>query len=298
MDLVKAMRTFVAVVDNQSFSDAASKLDLVTSAVSRQVAELEKYFDAKLLYRTTRSMHVTAEGEYFLAQFRDVLYRLDHLELHTQSRKTEIAGSLKVTAPLHSDRLGILDEVSGFLDLYPDVNLSWLLVNRYVNLVEEGIDLAVRVGKLSDSGLVARHYSDLNTLLVASPKYLRKRGEPTHPTELVGHRFLSDSSTTEPNRWPYVESGKEKKIRIRPVIEINLAHLVAKFAADGHGIARVPDFLVQDYFEAGALKPILTNYQTPPTPINLVYHPNRQANPALHRFVDFLMENRSERDSR
>lgn len=292
IDLLKAMRTFLVVVEEQSFSAAALKLNLVNSAVSRQVSDLETYFDCQLLYRTTRSMSLTAEGHYYLEQFQQVIGQLDSLESHAQRQQDRIAGHLRVTAPENSGRLGIQHSISGFLKTYTEVKLSWLLVNRYVNLVEEGIDLAIRVGELEDSGFIARHYMDLNIMFVASPEYLKSHGEPSHPKELVQHDCIIDSSNSQPGKWAYLEAGKLRQVAVTSNVDINSGELVADFAATGHGVAFLPDFLIQSHLDSGKLVPILEDFKIKPVPVSLVYPANRIVNPALKKLVQYLLDNK------
>lgn len=292
MDLVKAMRTFLVVVEHQSFTAASQALNLVTSAVSRQVSDLEKHFGCQLLYRTTRAMHLTAEGRFYLEQFRDVLQRLDDLEALTSERKQSVSGHLRMTAPMNIGKLGVQDVVGDFLRDHPDVRLSWMLVNRFVNLVEEGIDLAIRVGELPDSSFIARRYASLEVYYVASPAYLRENGVPQHPRELVEHKCVVDSSNRVPGRWRYHTDKGEQQVSVNASVEINQGEMVAQFAAAGHGIAHLPDFLVQTYLDSGELVSILDEYRLPPVPVSLVYPANRMASPALKALVEFLLDNR------
>lgn len=292
MDLVKAMRTFLVVVEHQSFTAASQALNLVTSAVSRQVSDLEKHFGCQLLYRTTRAMHLTAEGQFYLEQFKDVLQRLDDLEALTSERKQSVSGHLRMTAPMNIGRLGVQGVVSEFLRSHPDVKLSWMLVNRFVNLVEEGIDLAIRVGELPDSSLIARPYDSLNVYFVANPAYLREQGVPKHPKELAQHRCVVDGSNRLPGRWRYHTEKGEQQVSVNAAVEINQGHIVAEFAAAGHGIACLPDFLVQKYLDSGELVSILDEFRLPPVPVSLVYPANRMASPALKALVQYLLEHR------
>ncbi len=292
MDLITAMRTFLVVVEQGSFTAASQSLNLVTSAVSRQVSDLEKHFGCQLLYRTTRAMHLTAEGGFYLEEFRDLLQRLDALEQLTSERQAKVSGHLRMTAPMNMGRLGIQNVVSGFLKQHPDVKLSWMLVNRYVNLVEEGIDLAIRVGELPDSSLIARPFSKLQIYFVASPEYLAQHGTPGHPEELVDHQCIMDSSNRIPGRWRYFADNSEQQISVNAAVEVNQGALVADFAAAGHGVALLPDFLVQDYLDSGVLVSILEPYRLPPVPVSLVYPANRIASPALKALVEYLLENR------
>ncbi len=284
------MRTFLVVVELQSFSAASRKLNIVVSAVSRQVSDLEKHFGSHLLYRTTRAMHLTSEGEYYLEQIRELIERLDHLESFASERQLNIAGHLKITAPQNSSLIGLQKSIGDFLSLHPDVKISWSLMNRYVNLIEEGIDLALRVGELSDSNLVARPFGELKILFVASPDYLEKHGMPTHPDDLSKHHCILDSSSRQPGRWVYRESIKEKHVRVTANIDVNHGEMVAQFAAAGHGVAQLPDFLVRYFIESGELISILEHFMIPAIPMFLVYPANRMKSPVLKALIEYLLE--------
>ena len=289
MDVIRSIRTFQAVVDEKSFSKAANQLGVVVSAVSRQVAELEQHFGCQLLYRTTRSMHLTAEGEYYLEQFEEVVDRLQRLETRAQVNQTEMVGQLRITAPPDAEELGITRLASAFAATHPDVKLNLLLVNRYVNLAEEGIDLAVRVHELADSRLIARHYTDLKVLFVASPDYLSERGIPDHPRTLSDHNCILDNSIRTPSRWRYFENGDELHVTVSGQMEVNDGKIAANYAVNGHGIAFLPDFLIQSKLDRGELLPILSEFVSPPVPVSLVYPANRLKNPVLTEFVNHLL---------
>ncbi|MBY5991319.1 LysR family transcriptional regulator [Ferrimonas balearica] len=292
MDLLKAMRTYCHVVAHLSFSAAARELGLVTSAVSRQVAELEAHFGCQLLLRTTRAMHLTEEGRYFHREFEQILARVDQLESGASDRQGRIAGHLRITAPQNSAQLGLQKSFSGFLKAQPAVSLSWMMVNRYVNLVEEGVDLAIRVGTLPDSGLVARPFGQLKVMFVASPDYLAQHGTPQHPKELAEHRCLMDSSNRQMGRWRYFEDGEEHQVRVEGPLEVNQGELVAQFAADGLGIAHLPEFMVKTLLDEGQLVPLLTPYSLPSLPISLVYPANRTTSAPLKALLEHLLANR------
>lgn len=293
MDLLKAMRTFLLVVDEMSFSAASRKLNLVTSAVSRQVSDLEQYFDCQMLYRTTRAMHLTAEGEFYHQQFQSILHQLDQLESSASERQDKIAGHLRLTAPMNISQLNVQQRISEFLKQHPYVTLSWLLVNRYVNLIDEGIDLAIRVGELEDSAFIARHYKQMSVMFVASPRYLEERGIPDHPNQLPQHSCIIDSSNRIPGRWRYQENQKSHTVSVKAAIEVNQGDLVAQFAAAGHGIAQLPDFLTQKYLDSGQLVPILQDYQIQDRPVSLVYPANKMKNPALAALIEYLLETKA-----
>ncbi|SFD77162.1 LysR family transcriptional regulator [Pseudoalteromonas denitrificans] len=286
------MRTFLVVVEKLSFSGASNQLNLAVSAVSRQVAELEEHFKCQLLYRTTRSMKVTSDGVYFVEQFRALLSQLDNLEFHADNRLQIIRGELTITSPNNSSELGISTLISEFLKLYPEVRISWQQLNRYTNLVDEGIDLAFRVGELPDSSLVARKFKELEVLFVASPEYLKVHGIPSHPKDLVQHACIIELSTKQPWRWRYQENQQTLYINVKGKIEVNQGELCAKLAADGHGIIQIPKFMIQTYLNNKELIPILESYQVNPLNMSLVYSPSRLINPALKGFIDFALNQR------
>lgn len=298
IDLITAMRTFLTVVENNSFSAAANQLNLVNSAVSRQVSDLERHYDCQLLYRTTRSMHLTNEGYFYLAKFKDLLAQLDSLEAASLERQQKIAGHLHITTPMNANELGLHLLFADFTHINPKVKISLSMLNRFVDLVDEGIDLAVRVGELEDSSLIARHFGDLHVLFVANPTYLAKYGVPTQPKELQHHHCLIDSSTDRKGRWPYREGNRIRKITVDGPIDLNSGTLIADLAANGYGIALLPNFLVNAHLKSGKLVPILEDYQLPSSPISLVYHVNRLTNPALKSLVEYLLDNKPSFDLR
>ncbi|MBQ4863518.1 LysR family transcriptional regulator [Pseudoalteromonas sp. MMG013] len=291
IDIVRAINTFRLVVEYGSFSKAADHLSVVVSAVSRQVSDLEQHFGCQLLYRTTRAMSLTAEGEYYLEEFTELVNRLDMLEHRAEINQKAITGHIRMTAPPDAEELGITRLISEFMINNPGVKVTIMLLNRYVNLVEEGIDLAVRVHELSDSRLVARQFSQLNVLYVASPGYLAKHGTPKHPRELSEHNCVIDSSIRKPGRWRYYEGELEKHVNVMGQIEVNYGNIAADYSADGLGIAFLPDFLVRRYLNTGKLVPILESFQIPSAPVSLVYPANRIKNPALSELVRYLINN-------
>jgi len=289
IDLITAMRTFLVVVERHSFSAASRELNIVVSAVSRQVADLEKHFNCQLLYRTTRAMHLTSEGEHYLRQFQEIIARLDNLESFSRHRGEVIAGHLKITTPQDSALIGIQASIEEFLKLHPRVKISWLQLNSYVDLVNEGVDLAVRVGKLEDSTLVARAFAEFTLKFIAGTEYLKLYGCPTHPSQLEKHRCILDSSSRQPGRWQYHESNKEHQVRVSADIEVNNGEMVAQFAAANQGIAQLPDFLVQEHIDNGRLVSILEEFAMPPIPVYLVYPAKRMKSPALEALLEFLL---------
>lgn len=285
------MHTFRTVVEQESFSAAARKLSVVTSAVSRQVNDLEAHFGCRLLQRTTRSMTLTEEGREYLAGFSEILDRLASLQDDMSERQQVVAGELRITSPMHSLCFGLQPLISRFIRQYPQVKVSWLIMNRFVNLVEEGIDLAIRVGDLPDSGLVARRIGVTQVYCVAHPDYLARQGVPEHPKQLADHHCILDTSIRQPGRWRFQIDNATRYFSVRPVLEVNGGEPAAEFAADGLGVALLPDFLVRRYLDAGQLVRILDEYLMPASPVSVVYPANRVMKASQRAMIDFLVDN-------
>ena len=290
MDLLKAMSTFIIVIDKGSFSAASRELNIVTSAVSRQVSDLEEHFTCQLLYRSTRAMSLTAEGKQYLEQFRNIIGSVERLENKSDDLNRVLSGHLTISAPSGSASLGFLKSVNDFMKLHPKIKISWLFVNRFVNMVQEGIDLSIRVGELPDSNFIARRYGSTQINFVVSQQYINQHGKPKHPRELLKHHCLVDSSNRFPLRWRYQEEGKEYHVAIDSFAEANDGDIVAKLATEGLGIAYLPTFLTQQYLDNGALIPILTKFEFDRIPVSLVYPAKLMINPLMKSLVGYLLE--------
>ena len=290
IDLLKAMKTFTVVVECGGFSAASKKLNLVTSAISKQISDIEQHFSAQLLNRTTRAMHITSEGEFYLTHFNEILARVEALENISRSRNNKISGRIRISAPVDSESLGIFKRASEFVKLNPQVNISWVFVNRFVNMVEEGVDISVRIGPLSDSNLIAKNYGSTHIHYVASPQYLKKYGEPRHPKDLLQHRCILDTSNQEPYRWRYNEDSNKKHIQLKPFIEVNDGVSAATLAAEGHGIAFLPTFLMHKQLNSGVVIPILREFEFEPSPVSIVYPYHSQHNPVIKSLIEFIFK--------
>lgn len=292
MDLLKAINTFIKVADKNSFTAVARELNIVTSAISRQVADLESHFGCQLLYRTTRAMHLTAEGEQYYKEFREITEKIELLESKDEALDGTLKGQIKVSAPQGSEALGFLDAACEFLKQNPQVKVSWMFVNRYVNMVEEGIDLSIRMGELEDSSYIARRYKAVDINFVASPHYIETRGKPEHPSDLVKHLCITDSSNRQPNKWRYYENNKEQYVKLTSYTDTNNGETAARIAANGNGIAYLPSFLTQKYLLTGELVPVLQAYEFESLPASLVYPANLMMNRTLKAFVQFILDHK------
>ncbi|MEH6454440.1 MAG: LysR family transcriptional regulator, partial [Psychromonas sp.] len=255
IDLLKAMTTFNVVIEKGSFSAASRELNIVTSAISRQVSDLEEHFSCQLLYRSTRALSLTAEGKQYLEQFKNIISSIERLENKSDDLNKVLSGHLTISAPSGSASLGFLKSTSEFMNLHSQVKISWLFVNRFVDMVQEGIDLSIRVGDLPDASFIARRYSSTKVSFVVSPRYISKYGKPKHPKELQKHHCLVDSSNRNPLRWHYQEDEKDLYVSIDAFTQANDGDIVAKMATEGLGIAYLPVFLTQEYLDDARLIP-------------------------------------------
>ncbi len=285
---------FIKVVQKGSFSGAASALDMPKSTVSTKVSSLEKRLGTTLLKRSTRKLQLTQEGEVF---FRRAIKGLDEIlaaETEILAEKSEPHGRLRLTAPVDLGNSVLTELVSAFLKKYPKVQIEILLSERYVDFLEEEIDLAIRAGELKDSSLIAKKVGEVAFGVYASPKYLKTRGTPAAPKELETHDcvLFSSLSTVE---WK-LQSGKRSATIALPgrivVNDINLAH---SFALQAEGAALLPSFLCQADVKTGKLVRILSDWRSNISPIHFVYPSQRYVQPAVKMFIEMstpLMQNR------
>lgn len=292
MDLLKAITTFNVVINTGSFSAASRELNIVTSAISRQVSDLEQHFGCQLLYRSTRAMSLTAEGKQYLEQFRQILNSIERLESKSDDLNNKLSGHLTISAPNGSASLGFLTSTSEFMKLHPNVKISWIFLNRFVDMVQEGIDLSIRVGDLPDSNFIARRYSSTKVNFVTSPNYIKEKGEPLHPDELKEHNCLIDSSNRHPLRWHYQEKNKTKYTSVSAFAEANDGDVVASLAIKGLGVAYLPSFLTQKYLDSGELVEILNEFEFDHIPVSLVYPAKLMINPLLKSLIHHMLDNK------
>src|SRR5690348_14328285 len=271
MDRIEAMQAFVAVADLQKFAPAARKLGLSPSAVTRLIAALEDRLGARLLQRTTRSVTLTDVGARYLERVRRILSDLDEAEGAAEGERTRPSGRLVVSAPVGFGRLHVSPLMCSYLKRYPEVSAELRLSDQIVNLVEDGIDLAVRIGHLADSSLVARHVGEMRRIVVASPAYLKTRGEPKTPEAIASHDTIQFGGSAGAADWRFVEAGKEMRIAYEPRFSSNSSDAAIQYAAEGGGLTRVMAYQAAEALKAGKLKIVLQKFELPAVPINIVY---------------------------
>ena len=277
---------FVYVAENESFTQAAKKLTISTAQVSRQVSALEKRLNIKLLYRTTRKVSLTEEGQVFYQHCRNVLDGLDSAERAITNLQSKPQGKIKLTMPVTYGEQYILPLVNDFMMLYPEVSVFAHLSNQQVDLIEEGYDLAIRLGQLSDSSMMANKLGQRKNYVCASPAYLRKYGVPHSLSELDEHSCLLGTL----DYWHFRETGKTKNIRVTGRLRYNNGLGLVDAALKGLGIVQLPDYYIKHHIESGALIPLLDNYSEHNEGIWALYPHNRNLSPKIRLLVDYLKE--------
>ncbi|NMP78480.1 LysR family transcriptional regulator [Pseudoalteromonas arctica] len=288
MDLLKSIQVFEQVAQQQSFSRAAESLNLVPSAVSRQINELEKWLDIRLINRTTRSLSLTEDGKAYLLKLSDIRAQVTELR-RSKTQQQQIKGLIKITAPIMIGQYMLPVALAEFKELHQDVDLAISLMNRKVELVEEGFDLAIRVGHLNDSTMVARNIGNMRFKTVASPHYINTHGMPSTPKDLKNHRCLINTAVTNAKRWSYLIDGKSTVIKVAGCLEVNDSQSLKAFAIANQGIAQLPSFYVDAAVQSGELIEILSDYVPSPLPVNLLYPSQRLLSPTVRALVDYLV---------
>jgi DNA-binding transcriptional LysR family regulator len=291
VDQLTAMATFIRVVEAGSLSSAARSLPSSLTSVSRQISALEERFGTRLLLRTTRHLALTEDGRILYERAKTILGELKEVEATLSRGRHEPSGRIRVSAPTLIGRLLIAPLLAEFLRRYPSLTVELLLIDRAVNMVEEDIQLALRVGHLPDSQLVARKLGDLRMIVCASPIYLERRGVPQVPSDLSRHDCLVFSDTPGVAEWRFKEGAKtERRIRVTSRLWVNSLDALVSAAKEGAGIVRVPSWQVEADIAAGDLHRILLDCEPSPTPLHLLFQPSRLASPKVRVFVDYLIE--------
>jgi len=283
------MLAFIQVAEEGGFAPAARSLAISTSAVSRQVMELEDWLGKQLLSRTTRHVSLTDAGRDYLEQCRDLVTAMDELEAQARDQRQEPQGKLRMTAPMFMGRKLLGPMLPGFLAQYPAVEVELKLLDRFVNLIDEGFDLALRIGKLQDSTLIARKIGDFKISLVASPGYLEQSGEPKSFSDLKQHNCLVDSAPEHGARWPLERKGKSS-LRISGNFTVNDGELVRDLALAGSGVALLPTFFVENDVVEGKLTSLISD-QMPELDagIYLVYPQAKYLSNTIRAFIDYVV---------
>jgi DNA-binding transcriptional LysR family regulator len=290
MDRIDAMQAFVTVADLRGFAPAARKLGMSPSGVTRLIAALEERLGARLLQRTTRQVALTDAGARYLERARRILSDVEEAESAAEGERTRPGGRLVVSAPNGFGRLHVSPVVSAYLQRYPEVSADLRLSDRMINLVEEGVDLAVRIGHLPDSTLVARHVGEMRRIVVASKDYLKRRGEPKTPEAIASHDTIHFGAMTAEPEWRFVADGREVRVSSTPRFASNSADAAIQYAEAGGGLTRVLAYQAAASLKAGRLKIVLAPFAPPALPIHIVYPTSRLLSAKVRTFIDLVTE--------
>jgi DNA-binding transcriptional LysR family regulator len=285
MDRLDAMRVILAVVDAGSLSAGSRKLNAPLPSVSRKVAELERHLGTTLIVRTSRNIQLTSAGRDYVDAARRIIADLDEAERRASGEFQAPRGELAITAPVEFGAGIALPIALAFMEQYPDVTVRFLAVDRMVNLIEEQVDIAVRLGPLADSALYAVRVGDYRMLTCASPRYLDRRGTPQHPRELADHDGILFGNPAK--FWTYHDGGNELVAAPRTRLSVSTAASNLVAALGDIGIARLFDYQLQGEFRSGTLVPILTEYDGEARPVHIVYPRQGLLPLKVRAFIDF-----------
>ena len=289
MDQLGAIRVFVAVAEHGSLSAARRRLHMPLTTVSRQLAALEGQLGLRLITRTTRRLTLTEAGRRYLEVCRHVLDQLQAVERRLAGEQEEPQGELALTAPVVFGRLHVLPIVAEFLDAFPRVRARMLLLDRVVDLLEEGIDVAMRVGALSDSSLIATRLGTIRYITCASPSYLEEHGAPAVPQDLAEHSCISFATLSTTERWTYAGQKKQQSISVRSRLIVNTAEAAIDAAISSFGITRVLSYQAVGALADKALVRLLREHEGEEAPIHVLYPDGRHPPPKLRAFLDALV---------
>ncbi len=289
MDKLAAMQAFVAVVDAGSFVKGAESIGQSKAGVSRYVGELEAQLGVRLLHRTTRKLSLTEEGEVFHLRCKELLNHLAEAEAEITVHSGSAVGLLKVNAPVTFGQLHLAPLWPAFMQRHPKVALDVTLADRFVDLVEEGYDLAVRIARLPSSSLISRRLSSTRLLLCASPTYLRERGTPAHPSELAAHDIVSYSLLTMGESWDFEGPDGPVVARVNARLRTNSGETCCATAVRHQGIVLQPSFLVAPWLQSGELVEVLPQFRSIELGIYAVYPSRRHVTAKVRLMIDFLV---------
>lgn len=290
MDRFHLMNVFVAVAEEQGFAGGARRLGLSPPAVTRAIAALEHRLGVKLLNRTTRYVRATDAGARYLESARRILSEIDEADEAAAGTHAAPRGELAVTAPVLFGSLYVVPGIVDFLERYPDVSVSALFLDRVVGLLEEGLDVGVRIGELPDSTLRAIPVGFVRRVVCASPRYLEKHGVPREPAELARHAIVAASPVSPSVEWRFGAGKQSVTAKIKPRLSVTSNDAAIRAALLGFGITRLMSYQVADHLAAGRLERVLVAREPPPLHIHVIHVEGRQASAKVRGFVDLLVD--------
>jgi DNA-binding transcriptional LysR family regulator len=290
MDRFNSIRIFVKVAEQESFAAVARELNMAPSAVTRAVSLLEDHLGTRLLVRTTRSVRLTDSGQRFLNDGKRLLTDLAEAEAGALGAHASPQGELRVTAPALFGRIFVTPILGDFLDLHSQVSAQTLFADRVVNLMDEDIDVAIRIGDLPDSSLTATRCGAVRPVVFAAPGYTQEFGEPKHPKDLIRHKVIQSLAVGTSQDWAFQTNERVFTVPIEPRLKCNTNDAVIELALRGWGISRLLSYQIAPYRSAGELETVLREYELPPVPIHVMHQEGRRVSAKVRAFVDYLTQ--------
>ena len=290
MDKIDRMRAFALVAKNASFTIAAQRMGRSARLVSKYVADLENALGVQLLNRTTRSVSLTDAGATYLALCEPLLDGFDELEERVRHDQTSLRGVIHISAPTGFGALRLTPSLAKFGAKHPNVDLNLQFSDRRVSIIEEGFDLAIRIGQMRDSSLKVRQLGLMPLVVCASPVYLERTGTPDHPRALATHECILDGNMTEPTIWRFDINGQEEAVPVRGRFRMNAPEAAARLAATGAAIARCPAYTVADAFRSGDLVELFAEHRVSPYAVAALFPQNRRLTTRVRALIDHLAD--------
>ena len=288
MDKLQGMAVFVRIADTGSLTAAADSLGRSLPAVVRILAALEQDLQVRLFNRTTRRIALTEEGRFYLESCRKILAEIDETEQVLTNEQSEPTGSITITAPVRFGGMHVAPAINRFLKTHPRMQVNLLLLDRVVNMLDEGIDVAVRIAPLSDSSLIAKPLGEIRQVAVASPQLLAQRGQPEHPSELAPLPCVRFTGISAGSTWQFQEGNKKLSVKVEGPLLCNHIATAVNACIDGLGFGHFYSYQVMPYVKQNQLKIILQNYEPPAMPVSLVYQHRQLVSSKIRLFVDTL----------
>jgi DNA-binding transcriptional LysR family regulator len=291
MDKFEDIQAFVTVVDTGSFTAAADRLGSAKSAISRRVSALEERLGVQLLHRTTRVLNLTETGRSFYDHGTRILADLEEAEAAVQQEHGELRGTLRFALPLSFGVRHMCGPIATFSKQHPKIRFDLDLNDRRVDLIEDNFDVALRIGRLTDSSLIARRLFDVRAVVCGSPHYLNTHGAPETPADLDDHQCLVYSNLDDPDKWEYEDrDGNRSTVKVNSIMSASSGDFLSNAAAHGMGLVIQPTFIASAAIRSGNLIPVLTDYAWPISPAYAVYPPTRHLSYRVRAFIDFLVD--------
>lgn len=287
MDRFEAMSVLLEVVETGSISAASRKLKMPLATISRKVSELEEHLHARLLMRSNRRVALTEAGRSFVAASRRILADLGDAERDASGETQKLKGELVLSAPIALGRFYLLPVVVDFIKEYPNIDVRMMLVDRRVNMIDEHVDLGLRVGELNDFSLIAKKVGAVRRVVCASPAYLARRGTPASPGDLKDHDCITFENTLSSQRWTFNVGKTEKSFPVHSRVIVSTAEAATDAATAGLGLTQMLDYQIDAQRRSGSLSLVLESFRAPPKPVHLIYEAGTYLPLKVRTFVDF-----------